>query len=352
MNLNLPMPPKRTLVLIIVLIILVIFGILFRLLSQKPTPSITPSPSPISQLPIISPPQPINLPQISSPSAINVAIPQSQLPSVPAQLPTYTSTTTPPENWDQQLAQQLGFTVSPTVYDQLKLWNQNSQSLVVNTKTYSVSYTQALPSHLKSLDQNQLEIFTTTLINQLGFPSNLNSATPQVSYFTTGTGAETLHPSPQNQATIAKITIIPKLNQIPLLIISNSSGSTEITFNIIHNTINLNSRALYLSFNPQLDYPLIPIDQALAQLRLSPQSTTIVNLSDPSKPPLLPLSDLKVQSATITAAKLAYLLDNSQPNQLIQPVYLFSGTATTSTNSNLSITLYLPAIDPKYLLAP
>lgn len=351
MNANLALPPKRTLVLIAILFMLASLGSIFRFLPQKVSLLPSPTPSSSSQLPIIAPPQPVNLPQISPPSTITIAIPQNQLPLIPPQLPTYIYKTTPPENWDQQLASQLGFNVSPTIYNQLKIWQQGNQSLTMNTTSFSVSYTQPLPSHLKSLDPDQLESFTADLISKLqAFP--LKDSKLQLSYYTSGTGQESLQSSSQSQAKIAKISLIPQLNQVPLFIIANSSGSTEITFNTLQNTINLNSQSFYLSFHRQQDYPIIPLDQIIAQLRLSPESATIINLSDPNRPPLLPLPDLKPQAATITTIKLAYLLDNSQSGQLIQPIYLFSGTATTLTNSNLSISLYLPAIDPKYLLAP
>ncbi len=333
----------------LILIFLILTGIAFRFLTPRSTPSPSPSPQTPSKPSTILP-QPNLTTLFSSPSSITSTLNLPNLPQFPTSLPIYTLTSFPAD-WHNQLAASLSFTAPPTTYGQLQIWSQNNRSLLINTKTLAVSYTQPLSPTLPNLNRTTIETAIQPLLQKLPTSQLWDTTSITIDYFSPPTqGNENLISSNATSATIAKINLTPQINNLPLFAANPSIGLLQITLDTNNQTLSLSTQLATANFQPDQTYPLISSSEALNQL--NQQKATVVHLQPVGKTYLDKISAYAPQNTQINHISLAYLFDVHQPTQPLQPIYVFSGQTILENGQSAAITLYLPAVNPKYLLSP
>lgn len=333
----------------LILIAIILTGIAFRLFT--PQLSLSPSPSPQSSVePSTILPQPDLTTPFSTPSSITSSLNLQNLPQFPPSLPTYILTSLS-SDWHSQLAINLSFTNAPKIYDQLQIWSQDNRSLIINTKTLAVSYTEPFPETISNLSRATIETVIKSLFQKLPTAKLWDTASIKIDYFSpSAQGNEGLTPSNAASATIAKVSLTPQLNNFPILTLNPSIGLLQITINANNHALSLSTQLAAANFQENQTYPIISPSEALSQL--NNQKATVVHLQQIGKTYLDKTKTYSPQDTHITNLSLAYLLDVQQPTQALQPIYVFSGNTILENGQSASIILYLPAIDPNYLLAP
>ena len=333
----------------LILIVIILTGIAFRLFT--PRLSLSPSPSPqTSAQPSTILSQPDLTTLFSTPSSITSNLNLQNLPQFPPSLPTYILTSLS-SDWHSQLAINLSFTTTPKIYDQLQIWSQDNRSLIINTKTLAVSYTESLPDTISNLDRATIATIIKPLLQKLPTAKLWETAAIKIDYFSpSAQGNEGLTPSNAASAAIAKVNLTPQFNNLPILALNPSIGLLQVTLNINNHTLSLSTQLVASNFQEDQAYPIISPLEALNQL--NQQKATVVQLQQVGTTYLDKTKTYSPQDTQINNLSLAYLFDAQQPTQVLQPIYVFSGTTTMENGQSASITLYLPAIDPKYLLAP
>lgn len=333
----------------LILIILILIGVVFRLLNSQspfqpsPPPEASTEPTTILSQPDLTTP-------FSAPSSITSNFDPKNLPQFPASLPIYTVAPSSLD-WYNQLAANLAFTASPQTYDQLHIWSQDNRSLIINTKTLTVSYTQPLPETISDLSRTNIESVIKPLLQKFTAANIWNTASLQIDHFSSPSqGNEGLIPSTSTSAPIAKVNLTPQLNNLPILTLNPYIGLLQITLNTSNHSLDLFTQLAAANFQEDQVYPLISTQEALTQL--NQQQATVVQLQQTGKTYLDKTRAYSPQDTRITNLYLAYLFDTQHPTQPLQPIYVFSGTTTLENGQSATITLYLPAIDPNYLLAP
>jgi hypothetical protein len=153
------------------------------------------------------------------------------------------------------------------------------------------------------------------------------------------------HITPRSQGNnTARVTFIKELSGIPLTGEFYTKGSIEILINA-----NKNITSLYMIETPNLAITEEYSTKTYDEVRKTIGQAKLQSLDNGK----LPLEDflaynLQIRSVSVHKASLAYVLDISKNQELLQPTIILEGTAALSNFTSVPAVLYLPAISEAY----
>ncbi|MCL5411721.1 MAG: hypothetical protein M1150_03190 [Patescibacteria group bacterium] len=317
----------------------------------KPPPKPTVA---FGKLPVLStPPSLVNLTNLK----LTLETINGKTPEVPTILPVYVMPHPQPNLLNDENAKKValafGFKNDPTVNSKTEyLWNDPNlpnQSFKINPLNGNFEYRydyvndpSVLNKPLSIKKEDAINLARGFVGSHVSLPDDLSGASSSVEFLKITQGAEEVVDSPSDGNAIRVnlsrkdlefrdkkyplITPSPKVSLVRVLI-SPSEDKRVLTVNYVYWPIEIQNSSTY---------PIKTAEQAWGEIQNG--FGTLVYLERPN-----------LVSAGIQNISLAYY-DDEQPQNFLQPIYVFSGIGYTKDGLRSSFIIYLPAVTGEYIV--
>lgn len=329
----------------VILIFLSLVGILlvtiFYQYREKPPQS--PSAKPISP-PIIN-----QDPSQKQPQFFDFA--KAQIATIPENLPVFSAEKyNLTDQLTQNLAASFGFTTPPSNVDENTVdgkqynWIQNDLSSAVSQTRLRFEKSKSTQPQA-NLPQNQLQEVASDFIQKIPLIAKDQVLNWQKTKYLNLANGRLVSASSFEESQIIEFVYDKNINDLPLVGRSPNTGYSVLR-------IKKNGEIIYLSsliFNRfiELDsYKLKSLQQAIAQVKSGQGKIVRTAVLDENGQALelFRTQPVEINSITFTNISLAYFLVDD-PNETIQPIFVFKGKFQKEPNQDGEVVIYLPAID-------
>lgn len=240
------------------------------------------------------------------------------------------------------IAQQLGFTTEPQIsqnafQETFYNWAKNGEYLSINLKTSEINYGKdpySLPltkeGTLLSPTKTQETLYK--LLEELDLvPSySLQALKEQYLALLGPVMAEVT----QEEAELIMVGLNPVLADTLLLGQNPHVSPISIMLDKGNNLVSFKYQSSFSSFDPKEEYQLKTIEE-IEQTISKEGKIVFLGLMTEAE-------EVKLRNINLNQAKIAYLQPLAE--NLIQPIFVLSGTATLETKEVVEVTVYLPAV--------
>lgn len=329
----------------VILIFLSLVGILLVAIfyQYREKPPQLPSAKPISP-PIIN-----QNPSQKQPRFFDFA--QTQTTTVPERLPVVTAEK---YNLTDQIAQNIaasfGVTTQPFLIDENTLdgkqynWTQNGLSLALSQTRLRFEKTKSTQPQA-NLPQNQLQEIASNFVQKIPLTAKEQVLNQQKTKYQSLANGRLVSASSFGGSQIIEFVYDKNISNLPLVGHSPNTGYSVLR-------IKKNGEIIYLSsliFNRfvELDsYKLKALQEATDEVRSGQGKMVRTAVLDENGQALelFRTQPVEIGSVTFTNISLAYFLTDD-PNETIQPIFVFEGKFQEEPNQDGEVVIYLPAID-------
>jgi hypothetical protein len=311
--------------------------------------------------PQIPPSNPVfgNLPQpetnygfnLKSEATYQFSIPQNTLNQLPVQAKVYQVKKLPDQEGlthFAQIANELGFTTKPKFQTSgdysFYIWEEAGQFLKVNSQTGQFTFKGSFTLSLGSISPQEAEALVKEKMTELGLI--VKETSTAITYYGSA-GIELVPVDNPNAADVYGITFSSSVDGYPLIGFGPAKDLTLAQITEDGRLFTLNYYLHSVDLEGIGVYPLEAVDGIFSQIQQG--QGKILSLKTQSGNEVSLNSQGQIKSINLSSVELAYY-ESIEKQEYLQPVYLFSGTATLEDNTLLEVSLYLPAISPEWLI--
>lgn len=252
------------------------------------------------------------------------------------------------------LANTLGFKGQPQTFDNFLIISEEQKYMRLDTNTGKLTFNQPFPEYLTSRNQLALQSHAQLLAKQIALTPKLwENPQFQTEYFIMR-DIHYFEPSSSEKATNATVHVFPTIEG--KRVISGEQppfdrfGPMAVDFDFERKTVILVSQHLGVDFSEVGVYPLKTKEIALQELQAG--QAFIASIAPEGQPPsLIETIPHQPTAAVFSEVELIYYYDPN-PDALLQPMYLFTGSTALTDGRKATISALLPAIDPQFLKQP